>query len=123
MEGQRPGQHLILEEHAWKETATWCRENNLVTNRDSPSAISPPPLLQPSPHHEHPKGPPVRRDAMSTAVDHLWGHVLNCPTEGEGLLGVIIDGLLAQTKVGQFDVAISVQQDTVQREGEERREG
>ena len=55
---------------------------------------------------------------MSATVDHLRSHVLNCPAKREGLLRVIIDGLLAEAKVSQFDVAISIQQDTVQRERE-----
>lgn len=60
---------------------------------------------------------------MAATVDHLRSHVFYRPTEGEGLLRVIVNGLLTETKVSQLDVAISIQQDTGQGEGGREREG
>lgn len=49
-------------------------------------------------YHEYAERPPVGTLRVSPAVDHLWRHILYCPTEWIRSL-VMVDGFFTQTKI------------------------
>jgi len=60
--------------------------------------------------HEDAQRPPVAHVRVALAAHHLGRHVLDGAAEAEGAVLVLEDGLLAQAKVGQGDVALVVQE-------------
>ena len=50
---------------------------------------------------------------MTAPADHLGRHVLDGAAEAEGLL--VVQRLLAETEVGQRDVAVGAEQDAAKR--------
>lgn len=55
-------------------------------------------LVRTALYHEDPKRPPVSTLRVSSAVHHLWSHVLYGSTERIRSF-VVVNGLLTQTKV------------------------
>lgn len=50
------------------------------------------------PYHEYAERPPVCTLCVSSSVDHLWGHILYCPTEWIRSL-VVVNGFFTETKI------------------------
>lgn len=59
-----------------------------------------------------PQAPPVHRPIVATAHQNLRGHVLNGATEGVGD-SALVNRLLTESKVRQFDVALAVEHDVL----------
>lgn len=65
--------------------------------------------------HEGPQGPPVHRLAVPGPGQNLRRHVLDSAAEGVGHCA-LVNGLLAQTKVCQLNMTLSVKQNILRLE-------
>ena len=63
--------------------------------------------VQQDANHEDTIWPPVGCRSVTFTIDNFWRHVLDCAAEWESL-PLLEYRLLAETKVGQLDVAIGI---------------